>query len=724
MQISCLKVADIELPREVSGLYDLAYNFWWSWSPRARRLFNTIDPVGWSEYHNPVQMLINVDAVQWENLLQSDTFMASYHSVMKEFREYVDPEGDTWYKDEYGKKHDELIAYFSSEYGLHECFNIYSGGLGILSGDHCKSASDLGLPFVAVGLLYRRGYFRQAVDADGRQQHMYPKYDFSRLPVRPAAGPTQRPVIIDVDMPGRRVFAKVWVAQVGRIPLLLLDTDIPQNDPADRPITGLLYVRGREMRLAQEIVLGVGGTRALRELDLEPSVWHLNEGHSAFLQLERMVRMAQADHGPKPEHLAEIRRSSVFTTHTPVPAGNEQFDPNLVRKYLHGWIDRHGLDVESIIEMGKAEPKGTTQSAFNLTALAIRTAERTNGVSKLHGEVSSDMWRHLYPDAGAEDQPVKAITNGIHTLTWLGSEMLEVFNRHCGLHWMNRVDFDKRFDAVHEIDDAEIWQAHQTQKERLARFVRVRMREQFARHGCSSDELREISEQFKPDRFTIGFARRFATYKRADLFFRDMHRVRSLMANRDEPVQIVIAGKAHPADHPGQELIQHIYQLSQSSSLRGRIFFVEDYDMRVGRVLVQGVDVWLNTPRRPMEASGTSGQKAAANGSLNLSILDGWWPEAYDGKNGFAIGQPREYDDPETHDREDSLALYEVLEQTVVPTYYDRDENDVPREWVQWMKNSIADCLPLFSTSRMVRDYTRDAYRPVLEALEKGTSTV
>ena len=440
--------------------------------------------------------------------------------------------------------------------------------------------------------------------------------------------------------------------------------------------------------------------------------------------IERMVRMSQADHGPKPEHLEQIRATSVFTTHTPVPAGNEQFDPNLVRKYLHGWVDRYGLDVEKVIAMGKGEPEGSHQTSFNLTALAIRTADRANGVSKLHGHVSSEMWRHLYPDVADDEDPIGSITNGIHTETWLGSEMLEVMNRHMGLNWMERVDFDADLDVVREIDDEEIWQAHQTQKERLARFVRVRMREQFARHGCSSDELREISEQFRPDRLTIGFARRFATYKRADLLFRDLHRVRALVADRDRPVQIVIAGKAHPADHPGQELIQHIYQLSQSSSLRGRIFFLEDYDMRVGRVLVQGVDVWLNTPRRPMEASGTSGQKAAANGSLNLSILDGWWPEAYNGKNGFAIGEPRDYDDPEIHDREDALALYEVLEQEVVPTYYDRDDGDVPRQWVGMMKNAIACCLPHFSTNRMVRDYALKTYRPVIEAGEQRESAV
>lgn len=716
MQIACLKVADIELPREVSGLYELAYNFWWSWSPRARRLFNTIDPVAWTEYHNPVQMLINVDAVQWEQLIQSDTFLATYHSVMKEFEEYVDPAADTWFRRTYPDFGPGPIAYFSSEYGLHECFNIYSGGLGVLSGDHCKSASDLGLPFVAVGLLYRRGYFRQAVDADGRQQHMYPKYDFSRLPVRPVSGPTQRPVIIEVDLPGRRVFAKVWMAKVGRVPLLLLDTDIPQNDPADRPISGLLYVRGREMRLAQEIVLGVGGARALEELGLTPTVWHLNEGHSAFLQLERLTVLARRDGGGRPEHLAEVRGNSVFTTHTPVPAGNEQFDCALVRKYLGGWVDRHGLDPDAIVAMGNGDNGGHAQTSFNLTALAIRTSERTNGVSKLHGHVSSEMWRHLFPGTAPGTDPVSSITNGVHTLTWLGSEVLEMMNRHLGLNWMDRVELDSEMKAVLDLADEEVWQAHQTQKERLARFVRVRMREQHARHGSSPDELREYSEQFRPDRLTIGFARRFATYKRADLLFRDLHRLRALLGDRDRPVQVIIAGKAHPADHPGQELIQHLYQLSQSGALRGRIFLLEDYDMRVGRVLVQGVDVWLNTPRRPMEASGTSGQKAAANGSLNLSILDGWWPEAYNDGNGFSIGEERTYDDPDVHDRSDSLSLYETLEQEVVPMYYDRDEQGIPRAWVRMMKNSIAQILPRFSSARMVRDYVQQCYLPAAKA--------
>jgi starch phosphorylase len=712
MKIPCLGVADIELPREVTALYDLAYNLWWSWSPRARRLFNTIDPAAWSEYRNPVQMLINVDREKWESLLQSDPFMGSYHSLIREFQNYMNPDGSTWFERTHPEYDQGPIVYFSSEYGLHECFNIYSGGLGVLSGDHCKSASDLGLPFVAVGLLYRHGYFRQAVDADGRQQHIYPSYDFTRLPVRPAAGPTGRPVLIEVDLPGREVFAKIWVAQVGRIPLVLLDTDIAQNDPADRPVTGLLYVRGREMRLAQEIVLGVGGVRALRALGIDPRVWHLNEGHSAFLQFERLREMLDAAGGRlEPAIFSRLRASSVFTTHTPVPAGNEQFDEVLIRKYFQDWTAGLGMSMQELLALGRGEPGDGTQP-FNLTALAIRSCGHTNGVSQLHAEVSWRMWRHLFPEAVQGERAILGITNGIHTATWLGLEMLELFNRRLGLQWREMLLSGEGWQQIHDVPASELWQTHQTQKERLARFVRLRMRDQYARHGRSPDELREVSDQFDVNCLTLGFARRFATYKRAALLFSDMHRLRSLVGDPERPVQLVIAGKAHPADHPGQELIQHIYQLSQSGALRGRIFFLEDYDMRVGRILVQGVDVWLNTPRRPMEASGTSGQKAAANGCLNLSVLDGWWPEGFDGHNGWSVGTGSRYDDHEAHDREDALSLYETLEQQVIPTYYERDEGGLPQRWIEMMKSSIASITPRFSSSRMVREYVERSYLP------------
>jgi starch phosphorylase len=644
--------------------------------------------------------------------------MTTYSSVMKEFEEYMGGKEKSWFHQTHGPAPAGPIAYFSMEYGVHESFAGYSGGLGILSGDHLKSASDLGIPLVGVGLLYRRGYFRQTIDADGRQQHIYPQYDFTRLPMRPAAGHTGREVSIAVEFPGRQVHAKLWVAQVGRVPLILLDTDITLNDPSDRPITSILYVRGREMRLAQELLLGVGGVRALRALDIEPAVWHMNEGHSAFLQLERMCgqeRSGQADLG---RAAAAVRGASVFTTHTPVPAGNEAFDDSLVGRYVAPWAKALGVSVDEVISLGHSD---ASSHQFNLTAFALRTSSWSNGVSRLHRDVSAGMWRHL-EGHGADGGPVvHSITNGVHTSTWLGMEMLELLNRRIGLDWKRQLISGAAMEAVLQLPDDEVWAAHLAQKERLARFTRLRLREQLARHGCSPDELRAIEELFAVDVLTIGFARRFATYKRADLVFRDLHRLRAMVGNPDRPVQILFAGKAHPADQPGQQLIQHIWQLTQSENLKGRVFFLEDYDMRVARMLVQGVDVWLNTPRRPQEASGTSGQKAAANGGIHLSVLDGWWPEAYDGTNGWVVGDERAYEDEESRDREDAQSLYLTLEEQVVPAYYERDEAGLPRRWIDRMKRSMGTIMARFSTARMLRDYTEQAYLPALHrAGERG----
>jgi starch phosphorylase len=580
----------------------------------------------------------------------------------------------------------------------------------VLSGDHLKSASDLGLPLVAVGLLYRQGYFNQTIDADGFQQHIYTHYDFTRLPVRPAAGPTGRQVVVRVPLPGREVSAKVWLAQVGRVPLLLLDTDIPQNDPSDRPITSILYVRGREMRLIQELVLGVGGVKALDALGIEPEVWHLNEGHSALLQVERMAMGATPGKVDFAAAVEQVKADTVFTTHTPVPAGNEVFDRDLVCKYLDPWAEALGTDCGTIMDLGN-ENQAAAGQPFNMTAFALRTSREANGVSKLHGEVSNDMWRHLYPGAGPGDHPIGSITNGVHIHTWLGMDLLELFNRHLGLGWKDRLETAEEWRPVYEIPDDEMWQAHMNQKRRLARFVRVRLRAQFARHGYGPDELRELEEWLDEDVLTIGFARRFATYKRADLLFRDMHRLRNLVSSTERPVQIILAGKAHPADRPGQELIQHIFQISRSPEFQGRVVFLENYDMRVGRALVQGVDLWLNNPVRPMEASGTSGQKAAMNGALNFSVLDGWWPEAFDGKNGWTIGQPKTYHDRDVQDREDSLSLYNTLEKEIVPLYYERNGSGIPQEWVRRMKHSMATVTPAFSADRMVRDYCEAIYR-------------
>ncbi|MEM6457221.1 MAG: alpha-glucan family phosphorylase [Acidobacteriota bacterium] len=704
--IRTLHVADIELPRQFEKLYDLAYNLWWTWTPAARNLFNMIDPESWSLYRNPVQVLINVEPRQWHPLHSSERFLAAYGEVTDALDEYM--RSQNTYFDRNHAQPAGPIAYFSMEYGLHQSLSVYSGGLGILSGDHCKSASDLGLPFVSVGLLYRRGYFLQSIDAEGFQQHIYPEYDFPRLPLRPIASATGTPLIIRVPVPGREIAAKLWLAQIGRVPLVLLDTDIPENDPADRPITNLLYVRGREMRLVQEYLLGIGGVKALRALGIEPSCWHLNEGHVVFMQLERMRELVADGYSLEDAH-AQVTRNAVFTTHTPVPAGNEQFDPTLIRKYFQSWCDETSMAMDHLVDLGRAHEG---DNSFNLTALGVRTSSYANGVSKLNSEVASRMWRHLYP--AEDEQPIKPITNGVHTDSWLGVELGRVIEHQLGENWRELLLGDDGWDAVDAISDEKLWKAHMDQKARLGRFTRSRLMEQHARHGSSPDELRAVGSLFDPNALTIGFARRFATYKRAKLVFADPHRVRAILSNDERPVQLIFAGKAHPADRPGQELIQHIFNLSRSEALAGRVFILENYDMRMGRMLVQGVDVWLNTPRRPMEASGTSGQKVGLNGGLNFSILDGWWPEGFNGRNGWAIGQDRHYDDEAQQDREDADSLYETLETEIIPAYYERDADGLPRRWIAMMKEAIKTTTGPFSSDRMVRDYTVDAYLPAI----------
>jgi glycogen phosphorylase len=703
-------ITDLELPHELRGLYDLAYNLWWTWNPRARELFSAIDARAWSLYHTPLQVLINVERRQWEHLLENETFMEAYASVTQELTAYMAAPEGTWFDHRFPGYAGGPVAYFSMEFGVHQSLALYSGGLGILSGDHLKSASDLGVPLVAVGLLYRSGYFRQTIDADGHQQHTYPQYDFTRLPMRPVAGHTGRDLLVGVPLPGREVRAKVWVAQVGRISLLLLDTDIPANDPADRPITGTLYVQGRAMRLAQEVVLGIGGGRALAACGIEPAVWHLNEGHSALLQLERLSAEVEANSASLTEAIERIRQTTVFTTHTPVPAGNEQFDRELARHYLNVWPSRLRVTWNDLCDLAKTDPNDGGN--FNLTALALRTSRFANGVSRIHAGVSRRMWQGLFAVEDPEQVPIAQITNGVHLPTWLGRDMRDLLRRRLGLSWQAQLHYPDIEEKIEALLDEELWQAHMAQKLRLGRFVRSRLRDQLARHGRSPEELRRVEEMFRPDALTIGFARRFATYKRARLIFSDPHELRRLVSSATRPVQILFAGKAHPADRPGQELIQHIFQLSQTPPFQGRVFFLEDYNMRVARMLVQGVDVLLNTPLRPLEASGTSGQKAAINGALNCSVLDGWWPEAFDATNGWAIGNHHDADDDDGHqDLADAQALYAVLEEEVLPTFFDR-QGELPVDWIRRMKRSIATVAPNFSADRMVRDYVTRSYLP------------
>jgi starch phosphorylase len=699
MNIRTLPVADIELPPDVERLRDLAYDLWWSWTPQATRLFAWIDPDHWRRYHNPVQLLINVEPSHWQRLLSDPAFRHAYESVMRDLDAYrAKPR---WF-DQYAPQFSGPVAYFSMEFGIHESLGVYSGGLGVLAGDHCKAASDLGVPLIGVGLLYQNGYFRQSVDADGYQQHIYPNYDFARLPVQPVQAQGGGLLTVTVDLPGRVVQAAVWKAQVGRVPVLMLDTDIPYNDPADRPITGTLYVRGREMRLCQEIVLGVGGVRALRALGIHPAVWHMNEGHVAFLGLERAREKVVRGDGLD-EALKSVARNSVFTTHTPVPAGNESFDRNLVRRYLDFLTQDAGCDPNEVLRLGME------QGNFNLTVLAIRLTTSVNGVSQIHGNVSSAMWRHLWP--GAPANPVSAVTNGVHTPTWIGPEMRSLYVHHLGADWEDHLFEPEYWERVRDISDVEVWAAHRAQKERLIRFVRERVRTQSARHGLSPDELRSVENLFNPQTLTIGFARRFATYKRAVLVLSDVARLRALVLDEQRPVQIIFAGKAHPADREGQESIRRLFLLTQGE-LKGKIVFLEDYDIDMGRMLVQGCDVWLNTPRRPLEASGTSGEKGPINGCINLSVLDGWWAEAYNGANGWAVGEHVTDFSPDVQDREDAQSLFELLETQVVPTFYDQDGDGVPHRWIERMKASIETIVPRFSANRMLRDYVEKFYLP------------
>jgi starch phosphorylase len=698
LRIPTLQIADIELPEGMERLRDLAYDLWWSWSPLATRLFTWIDPDHWRRYHNPVELLINVEPHHWTRLLSDPEFRRAYDAVIEALDTYRTR--PRWY-DQQGSPLPGPVAYFSMEFGLHESLGVYSGGLGVLAGDHCKAASDLGVPLVGVGLLYRSGYFRQSVDADGFQQHVYPDNDFARLPVLPVQAPGGGVLTVPVDLPGRVVQAAVWKAQVGLVPVLMLDTDIPLNDPADRPIASILYVRGREMRLTQEIVLGVGGVRALRALNISPAVWHMNEGHVAFLGLERARERVQSGEGLE-DAIKAVARSAVFTTHTPVPAGNETYDRELVRRYLGPWAQDVGTDPEAALALG------TEGGQFNLTVLAIRLSSSVNAVSKLHGQVSSAMWRHLWP--GAPEAPVSAITNGVHTETWVGPELRALYTQHIDRAWEEHLLEPETWNRVAGVPDAELWAAHRSQKERLVRFVRERVRMQSARHGLAPDDLRGVERLLDPRALTIGFARRFATYKRAVLVLSDLERLRAILSDPERPVQFVFAGKAHPADRAGQDVIRRLFLLTQGE-FRGKVVFLEDYDMEVARMMVQGCDVWLNTPRRPQEASGTSGMKSPISGGINLSILDGWWVEGFRGDNGWAFGESSSAE-AEAQDREDAAALYRLLEEEVVPLFFAKDDDGLRRGWIGRMKNSIASVVPNFSAHRMVRDYLKQVYLP------------
>jgi starch phosphorylase len=701
---------DFNLPPGLEGLGDLAYNWWWSWTPRAGALFSRIDATVWSRHRNPIPVLLGTDAARWAELIADEDFMVDASRLLDEFTRYLKNGTDSWYRREVvtdpARELTSPIAYFCAEFGIHESMQIYSGGLGILAGDHCKSASDAALPFVAVGLLYRRGYFRQEIDAEGHQEHAHPYLDPAQLPLRRARATDGAALQVKVEFPDRTVRADVWVAQVGRVPLLLLDTDVPMNDPADRPISHILYVRGREMRICQEIILGIGGVRALRALGLEPEVWHLNEGHSAFLLLERARELALEEPGlDMGEALRRVGQNAVFTIHTPVPAGNEVFERGLVRKNLAPWFDATGMAPERLFELGRGRTDDP-DAPFDMTAFVLRHAADANAVSQLHARTATHTWQDV---AG---HPITGITNGVHVATWLGRPLRRLYARALGASLASDLTGTEPFERLAIIPAADLWGAHQQQKREMVGFVERRLARQFARHGESPDELRAVQRLLDPSALTIGFARRFATYKRADLLFSDEERLSRILASPERPVQIVLAGKAHPADRPGQGVIQRIFELSRTQRLRGRVLLIEDYDMRVARFLVSGVDIWLNNPRRPMEASGTSGMKAALNAIPSVSILDGWWDEGYNGSNGWAIGGRETLPDDGAQDAADAAELYRLLEEEIVPAFYTRDTDGLPPGWIAEMRAAVEQALWTFSTARMLGEYTDRLYLP------------
>ena len=700
---------DFNLPADLAGLGELAYNLWWTWSPRAQALFSRIDPSAWARHRNSIAVLRYSDQARWAELTADEDFMVDASRVLDEFNRYMSNGADSWYRSSSDRALPAPIAYFCAEYGIHESMQIYSGGLGVLAGDHCKSASDAALPFIGIGLLYRRGYFRQQIDADGHQEHAQPDLDPSQLPLRRARGLDGAPLDVTVEVADREVHAAVWVAQVGRVPILLLDTDIPANDKADRPITHILYVRGREMRLCQELVLGIGGVRALRELGIKPAVWHLNEGHSAFLLIERAGELVAAEPGlAAAEALRRVGRDAVFTIHTPVPAGNEVFARELVAPALQSWLTAARMEPAELLELGRG-PTDEPNAPFDMTAFVLRHASNANAVSQLHGETATQTWQEL---AG---HPIGAITNGVHVPTWLGRPVRRVIRGAIRTPLDVDLNGPETLSALGQLDDGDLWSAHLQQKREMVGFLEGRLARQLARHGESPATLREVRSVLDPDALVIGFARRFATYKRADLLFRDEERLAAILSSDDRPVQIIMAGKAHPADRPGQQVIQRIFELSRSDRLRGRVFVIEDYDVRIARFLVGGVDLWLNNPRRPLEASGTSGMKAAINGVPSISILDGWWDEGFTGDNGWAIGDREADGDDAAQDAADATEIYRLLEEEIVPRFFARTEG-LPTEWLSVMRAAIGSALWQFSTARMLTEYVDRLYLPAVRA--------
>jgi starch phosphorylase len=705
------------LPERIQLLRELAMNLWFSWNWNIVKLFIRIDSEMWEKANqNPIEMLAYLPQAQLEEVAQDEAFLANLDRVYADFQEYL--KAKRWYEKTYPSQKNAQIAYFSCEYGIDTGLPIYSGGLGILSGDHLKAASDLGVPLVAVGLLYRYGYFRQFLSGDGWQQERYEENDWYHMPVTLEKDEKGNPIKFTVDFSGTPVYVQIWKVMVGIIPLYLLDTNIPDNSSKYREITSVLYSGDKDTRLRQEIMLGIGGVKALNALGIKPSAFHLNEGHSMFLLLERIKSLIETEKLTFQEALQLVWSTTVFTSHTPVPAGNETFDPKLLERYLKTYIESIGMTWSQFISLGRVFPADENEP-FCMTVAALRLAAFNNGVSKLHGKVTRDMWHNIWPNLPAAEVPIGSITNGVHLRSWLSHDMVDLFDTYFGPKFTKQPATFENWEMIKKIPDAELWRVHQRRRERLVFFARKRLRNQLVRRGASSLDIKLSEEVLDPQILTIGFARRFSSYKRAFLLFKDIARLKKLIGNPTMPLQIILAGKAHPLDNPGKEIIKHILQVASQDDFRRRIVFLEDYDINLARYLVQGVDIWLNNPRRPQEASGTSGMKAAINGALNLSILDGWWCEGYTPETGFKIGNGEEYDNPEYQDVLENQFLFDAVEREVVPLFYERNGINLPYKWVSMMKSSIAMAGKDFSSHRMVKDYTDVSYIPAINAHNK-----
>lgn len=699
--------APSHLPVSLGRLWELAHNFWWSWHPEARDLFEVLDQPLWKlTAHNPVKLLreVSADRAAWAST--DPAFLRRYEAVLMAFDGYMTT-SDTWFARRYPDMAVDLIAYFSAEFGLHQVIPIYSGGLGILAGDYCKEASDIGLPLVGIGFLYPQGYFHQRISAEGWQQAWYEPLQPCDVPIRPALLPDGGRLLVQVPLDGHTIQVAVWQVCVGRVSLYLMDTDVESNAPWERELSARLYGGDQETRILQEMILGIGGVRILRALGLRPTIWHANEGHTTFLTLERLREYREAGM-PLKEALETVRASMVFTTHTPVPAGHDAFPFHLMDKYFTPFYERLGITREQFLQLGSA----AGETNFNMTMLGLQSSAQRNGVSRRHGEISRRMWRHLWPQTLEEKIPITAITNGIHVPTWIAPEMRRLYAKYLGPDWVAHQDDPTLWERIAEIPDVELWHARMALKQKLLGYINDWARRHWIQARMEPAQVLASGTLLDPEALTIGFARRFATYKRATLLFRDLERLKRLLADRWRPVQIIFAGKAHPADEPAQRFIHEVYALAKDHHFGGHIAFVEEYDMHTAKYLIHGVDVWLNTPRPPLEACGTSGQKAALNGVPHLSTLDGWWAEGYNGANGWAIGGWDINPNLDAQDASDAEALFKILEHEVVPLYYQRDGDGVPRGWLKVVRETIRSVVPQFCARRMVRDYADKLYVP------------